>query len=144
MQKLGLKHEESPGEAAFYGPKIDFMAKDCLGREWQLGTIQVDYNLPERFELEYIGADNSPHRPVMIHRAPLGSPERFIGILIEHFAGAFPLWLSPVQVGRPAGKRQGRRLRRLGRRGPPRGAHPRGPGRQPREDRCQDPPGHAG
>ncbi len=98
VQKLGLKHEESPDEAAFYGPKIDFMAKDCLGREWQLGTIQVDYNLPERFELEYIGADNSPHRPVMIHRAPLGSPERFIGILIEHFAGAFPLWLSPVQV----------------------------------------------
>jgi threonyl-tRNA synthetase len=98
VQRLGLKHEDSPGEAAFYGPKIDFMAKDCLGREWQLGTIQVDYNLPERFELEYIGADNSPHRPVMIHRAPLGSPERFIGILIEHFAGAFPLWLSPVQA----------------------------------------------
>ncbi|MCJ7543405.1 MAG: threonine--tRNA ligase [Phycisphaerae bacterium] len=98
VQSLGLKHEDSPGEAAFYGPKIDFMAKDCLGREWQLGTIQVDYNLPERFELEYTAADNSPHRPVMIHRAPLGSPERFIGILIEHFAGAFPLWLSPVQA----------------------------------------------
>jgi len=98
VKKLGMKHEESPGEAAFYGPKIDFMAKDCLGREWQLGTIQVDYNLPERFDLEYAGSDNAPHRPVMIHRAPLGSPERFIGILIEHFGGAFPLWLSPVQV----------------------------------------------
>ena len=97
-QKLALPHVESPGEAAFYGPKIDFMARDCLGRSWQLGTIQVDYNLPERFELEYIGADNTAHRPVMVHRAPLGSPERFIGILIEHFAGAFPLWLSPVQA----------------------------------------------
>ena len=98
VKRLGMNYEECLGEAAFYGPKIDFLAKDCLGREWQLGTVQVDYNLPERFELEYIGADNSPHRPVMVHRAPLGSPERFIGILIEHFAGAFPLWLSPVQV----------------------------------------------
>jgi threonyl-tRNA synthetase len=98
VKKLGMNYEEAPGEAAFYGPKIDFLVKDCLGREWQLGTVQVDYNLPERFELEYTGADNSPHRPVMIHRAPLGAPERFIGILIEHYAGAFPLWLSPVQV----------------------------------------------
>ncbi|MHC4981539.1 MAG: threonine--tRNA ligase [Planctomycetota bacterium] len=98
VMKLGLDYTEEPGEAAFYGPKIDYVAKDCLGREWQLGTIQVDYNLPERFGLEYVGADNQTHRPVMIHRAPLGSPERFIGILIEHFAGAFPLWLSPVQV----------------------------------------------
>ncbi len=98
VQKLGMSYEESPDEATFYGPKIDFLVKDCLGREWQLGTIQVDYNLPERFELEYIAADNSPHRPVMIHRAPLGSPDRFVGILIEHFAGAFPLWLSPVQA----------------------------------------------
>jgi threonyl-tRNA synthetase len=86
------------GEAAFYGPKLDFMVKDALGRPWQLGTIQVDYNLPERFELEYIGADNEKHRPVMIHRAPFGSMERFIGILIEHTAGNFPLWLSPEQV----------------------------------------------
>lgn len=86
------------GEAAFYGPKLDFMVKDALGRSWQLGTIQVDYNLPERFELEYIGADNEKHRPVMIHRAPFGSMERFIGILIEHTAGNFPLWLSPEQV----------------------------------------------
>lgn len=85
------------GEAAFYGPKLDFMVKDALGRSWQLGTIQVDYNLPERFELEYIGADNQKHRPVMIHRAPFGSLERFIAILIEHCAGNFPLWLSPEQ-----------------------------------------------
>ena len=98
VRKLGMDFTEEQGEAAFYGPKIDFVVNDCIGREWQLGTIQVDYNLPERFDLEYIGADNTPHRPVMIHRAPLGSPERFIGILIEHFAGAFPLWLSPVQV----------------------------------------------
>ncbi|MBI1305506.1 MAG: threonine--tRNA ligase [Bacteroidetes bacterium] len=86
------------GEAAFYGPKLDFMVKDAIGRQWQLGTIQVDYNLPERFELEYVGADNQKHRPVMIHRAPFGSLERFIGILIEHCAGNFPLWLSPEQV----------------------------------------------
>jgi len=98
VRKVGLNYTEEPGEAAFYGPKVDFVARDCLGREWQLGTVQVDYNLPERFGLEYIGPDNAPHRPVMIHRAPLGSPERFLGILIEHFAGAFPLWLSPVQV----------------------------------------------
>jgi threonyl-tRNA synthetase len=86
------------GEAAFYGPKADFVVRDCIGREWQLGTVQLDYNLPNRFELEYIGADNKVHRPVMIHRAPLGSLERFMGILIEHFAGAFPLWLAPEQV----------------------------------------------
>src|SRR5205807_1682990 len=86
------------GEAAFYGPKIDFVVRDCIGREWQLGTVQLDYNLPKLFELEYIGADNRAHRPVMIHRAPFGSMERFLGILIEHFAGAFPLWLSPEQV----------------------------------------------
>jgi threonyl-tRNA synthetase len=88
------------GEAAFYGPKADFVVTDCLGREWQLGTVQLDYNLPgpERFGLEFIGADNHPHRPVMIHRAPLGSMERFIGVLIEHFAGAFPLWLAPEQA----------------------------------------------
>ncbi|MBV7531968.1 threonine--tRNA ligase [Chitinophaga sp. sic0106] len=86
------------GEAAFYGPKLDFMVKDALGRKWQLGTIQVDYNLPERFELEYIGADNGRHRPVMIHRAPFGSLERFIAVLIEHCGGKFPLWLTPTQV----------------------------------------------
>lgn len=89
-----------PGEAAFYGPKADFVVTDCIGREWQLGTVQLDYNLPskERFALEYNGADNTPHRPVMIHRAPLGSMERFIAVLIEHFAGAFPLWLAPEQL----------------------------------------------
>ncbi len=86
------------GEAAFYGPKIDFVVRDVIGREWQLGTVQVDYQLPERFGLEYAGTDNRPHRPVMIHRAPFGSMERFIGVLIEHFAGAFPLWLAPEQV----------------------------------------------
>ena len=95
---MGLVHDTVTGEAAFYGPKLDFMVKDCLGREWQLGTIQLDYNLPERFGLEYVGADNSAHQPVMIHRAPFGSFERFVGILIEHFAGNFPLWLAPEQV----------------------------------------------
>jgi len=98
VRRLEMDYVEEQGEAAFYGPKIDFLVRDCIGREWQLGTIQVDYNLPDRFEMEYIGPDNAPHRPVMIHRAPLGSPERFIGILIEHFAGAFPLWLAPVQA----------------------------------------------
>ncbi len=86
------------GEAAFYGPKLDFMVKDALGRKWQLGTIQVDYNLPERFELEYVGSDNQKHRPIMIHRAPFGSMERFVAVLIEHTAGEFPLWLNPRQV----------------------------------------------
>jgi len=86
------------GEAAFYGPKLDFVVNDVLGREWQLGTVQVDYNLPQRFDLTYIGEDNQPHRPVMIHRAPFGSMERFVGILIEHLNGAFPPWLAPVQV----------------------------------------------
>jgi threonyl-tRNA synthetase len=85
------------GEAAFYGPKLDFMVQDALGRQWQLGTIQVDYNLPERFELEYIGADNQKHRPVMIHRAPFGSMERFLAVLLEHCAGDFPLWLTTEQ-----------------------------------------------
>jgi threonyl-tRNA synthetase len=96
-EEVGLKTVTELGEAAFYGPKLDFMVKDALGRRWQLGTIQVDYNLPERFKLEYIGADNQPHRPVMIHRAPFGSMERFMGVLIEHCAGKFPLWLTPDQ-----------------------------------------------
>ena len=98
--KLGIEAEAEEGEAAFYGPKADFVITDCLGREWQLGTVQLDYNLPsaQRFDLEYTGADNQTHRPVMIHRAPLGSMERFIAVLIEHFAGAFPLWLAPEQV----------------------------------------------
>ncbi len=95
--EAGLTTTTELGEAAFYGPKLDFMVKDALGRSWQLGTIQVDYNLPERFDLTYIGADNQPHRPVMIHRAPFGSMERFIGVLTEHCAGKFPLWLTPEQ-----------------------------------------------
>jgi len=95
---LGVPFTEEPGEAAFYGPKIDFVVRDVIGREWQLGTVQVDYNLPQRFDLTYIGADNQPHRPVMIHRAPFGSMERFVGVLIEHFAGDFPAWLAPEQV----------------------------------------------
>ena len=94
----GLKTTVELGEAAFYGPKLDFMVKDAIGRKWQLGTIQVDYNLPERFELEYTGADNQKHRPVMIHRAPFGSMERFVAVLIEHTGGKFPLWLTPDQV----------------------------------------------
>ena len=94
----GLSTVIELGEAAFYGPKLDFMVKDAIGRKWQLGTIQVDYNLPERFELEYTGSDNLKHRPVMIHRAPFGSLERFVAVLIEHCAGNFPLWLTPEQV----------------------------------------------
>lgn len=97
-KKIGLKTTIEYDEAAFYGPKLDFMVKDAIGRSWQLGTVQVDYNLPNRFELEYIGADNQPHRPVMIHRAPFGSMERFIGVLTEHCAGKFPLWMTPDQV----------------------------------------------
>ena len=97
-EEKGLKAKIEYGEAAFYGPKLDFMVKDAIGRRWQLGTIQVDYNLPERFQLEYTGADNQKHRPVMIHRAPFGSMERFVAVLIEHTAGKFPLWLTPEQV----------------------------------------------
>ena len=97
-KSLGVPFTEEPGEAAFYGPKIDFVIKDVIGREWQLGTVQVDYVLPVRFDLNYIGADNAKHRPVMIHRAPFGSMERFCGVLIEHFGGDFPAWLAPEQV----------------------------------------------
>jgi threonyl-tRNA synthetase len=98
VQKLGMDYVVEIGEAAFYGPKLDFLYRDVLGREWQLGTVQVDYNLPERFGLEYTGEDGQPHQPVMIHRAPFGSLERFIAILIEEYAGAFPIWLAPVQA----------------------------------------------
>ncbi len=97
-KSLGVPFSLEPGEAAFYGPKIDFVVQDVIGREWQLGTVQVDYQLPQRFDLNYTGADNKLHRPVMIHRAPFGSMERFVGVLIEHFAGAFPVWLAPVQA----------------------------------------------
>jgi threonyl-tRNA synthetase len=98
LQAQGMDYFEAPGEAAFYGPKLDFIFRDALEREWQLGTVQVDYNLPERFELEYVAEDGTRRRPVMIHRAPFGSLERLIGILIEEYAGDFPLWLAPVQV----------------------------------------------
>ena len=97
-EELNLPHSIEEGEAAFYGPKLDFVIRDVLKREWQLGTVQVDYNLPERFELEYVGEDNNRHRPIMIHRALFGSVERFVGIIIEHFGGAFPVWLAPVQA----------------------------------------------
>lgn len=98
LSENGFDYIEAENEAAFYGPKIDFIVRDVIGRDWQLGTVQVDYNLPERFDLSYTGADNKPHRPVMIHRAPFGSMERFTGLLIEHFAGKFPTWLAPEQV----------------------------------------------
>src|SRR5205085_9689933 len=93
-----IPHQRIEGEAVFYGPKIDIRVEDAIGRNWQLTTVQFDFNLPERFQLEYIGEDNKPHRPIMIHRALFGSMERFFGVLIEHYAGAFPLWLAPVQV----------------------------------------------
>ena len=98
MEEKGRRYEINEGDGAFYGPKLDFHLEDSLGRTWQCGTIQLDFQMPERFELEYTGADGEKHRPVMIHRVAFGSIERFIGILIEHFAGAFPLWLSPVDV----------------------------------------------
>lgn len=96
--RMGMEYEVSPGDAAFYGPKLDLMIRDAIGRDWQMGTVQVDYNLPERFGLEYIAEDGKPHRPIMIHRAPFGSLDRMIGLLTEQYAGAFPLWLAPVQV----------------------------------------------
>jgi threonyl-tRNA synthetase len=98
LKRANLPYEVDAGGGAFYGPKIDLKIKDALGREWQLSTIQFDFNLPERFQLEYIGEDGQPHRPYMIHRALLGSMERFFGVLIEHYGGAFPAWLSPKQV----------------------------------------------
>ena len=98
LKAKGITYQINPGDGAFYGPKIDFHVSDCMGRSWQLGTIQLDFSMPERFELEYIGEDGKPHRPVMIHRAALGSIERFMGILIEEYAGAFPLWLAPQQI----------------------------------------------
>jgi threonyl-tRNA synthetase len=98
LKSNGVEYHINPGEGAFYGPKLEFQVTDAIGRPWQLGTIQLDYALPQRFELSYVGADNAEHRPVMIHRAILGSLERFIGIIIEHFAGTFPFWLAPVQV----------------------------------------------
>ncbi|TAK05358.1 threonine--tRNA ligase [Patescibacteria group bacterium] len=117
VKKTGWNHKEATGEAAFYGPKLDFMMRDAIGREWQLSTVQLDFNLPERFGLEYAGEDGEKHRPVVIHRAILGSTERFLGIMIEHYAGAFPTWLAPVQVQIvPVGKahiRPGKKLEKL-------------------------------
>jgi threonyl-tRNA synthetase len=98
LERLGLDYELNPGDGAFYGPKIDMHMTDSLGRSWQLGTVQLDYSMPERFQLSYTGADNQEHRPVMIHRALFGSYERFIGVMIEHYAGELPLWLAPVQA----------------------------------------------
>jgi threonyl-tRNA synthetase len=98
LESQGLEYDLNEGDGSFYGPKIDLHTTDAIGRSWQLGTVQLDYQMPERFELEYTGADNAEHRPVMIHRALLGSFERFIGILIEHYAGEFPLWLAPTQA----------------------------------------------
>ena len=98
LEECGISYERIEGEGAFYGPKIDIKIEDAIGRLWQLGTVQYDFNLPERFELEYVGEDNRAHRPMMVHRALFGSVERFFGVLIEHYAGAFPFWLSPVQV----------------------------------------------
>ena len=98
LEEEGLEYEIKEGDAAFYGPKIDIDVRDAIGRRWQLSTIQYDFNLPERFELEYVGADNERHQPVMIHRALMGSIERFFGVLIEHYTGAFPAWLSPIQA----------------------------------------------
>jgi len=98
LKELGKDYVTAPGEAAFYGPKIDFIATDAIGREWQLATVQLDFNLPERFELEYVDEKNGRERPVMLHRAILGSVERFMGVMIEHYAGAFPMWLAPEQI----------------------------------------------
>src|SRR5213079_3546447 len=99
MQRRGIQYKTIPGEAAFYGPKIDVKLVDAIGRLWQLSTVQFDFTLPERFQLEYVGEDGQRHQPLMVHRALYGSVERFFGVLIEHYAGAFPVWLSPVQVG---------------------------------------------
>ena len=99
LKEKGISYKTIPGEAAFYGPKIDIKLVDALGRLWQLSTVQFDFNLPARFELEYVGEDGERHQPVMVHRALFGSVERFFGVLIEHYAGAFPLWLAPVQIG---------------------------------------------
>ncbi|MFQ5432109.1 MAG: His/Gly/Thr/Pro-type tRNA ligase C-terminal domain-containing protein [Nitrospinota bacterium] len=98
LDKKSVAYKIKEGEGAFYGPKIEFNVKDCLSRDWQLGTIQVDFSMPERFDLEYVGSDSARHRPVLLHRAVLGSLERFLGIYIEHIAGAFPVWMAPVQA----------------------------------------------
>ena len=143
LESRGLEYELNEGDGAFYGPKIDLHMTDAIGRSWQLGTVQLDYYMPERFELAYTGADNADHRPVMIHRALMGSFERFIGILIEHYAGEFPLWLAPVQaIVLPIADRHVR-LRARGRRRAARGRAARGGRRSHRVDRQEDPRGGA-
>ena len=139
LSESGLQFEERQGEAAFYGPKADFMVRDCIGRQWQLGTVQLDYNLPERFQLEYIGADNRPHRPVMIHRAPFGSLERFVGVLIEHFAGAFPLVAGARAGPRVAAERKDQRVRGASPEAAVGGRLPRHHRRPQRQGASQDP-----
>ena len=144
ITEMGKDFVINAGDGAFYGPKLDFHLADSLGRTWQCGTIQLDFQLPERFELEYIGEDGEKHRPVMIHRVVLGSIERFIGVITEHFAGAFPAWLSPVQVkilpvtDRAIELRQDQVAAQLDSAGLPRGGR-----RAQREDRQEDPRGHA-
>ena len=138
LESAGQAYTVDEGDGAFYGPKIDFDVTDAIGRKWQCATIQLDYQLPQRFDLKYIGADNAEHRPVVIHRAIFGSFERFIALLIEHYAGAFPLWLAPVQATRAADFGSPPR-RRQGRRGHARGRRPAGHGRRAgRENRVQD------
>ena len=114
LERHGLEYKVKEGDAAFYGPKIDIDVRDAIGRSWQLSTIQYDFNLPERFDLEYVGADNNRHRPIMLHRALFGSVERFFGVLLEHYAGAFPTWLAPVQVRVLPGGHGPRGVRRAG------------------------------
>ena len=139
LEDQGLEYDLNEGDGAFYGPKIDLHMTDTIGRSWQLGTVQLDYYMPERFELTYMGADNQEHRPVMIHRALMGSFERFIGILIEHYGGEFPLWLAPVQALRAADRGPAQRLRARGGGPAPRGRHPGGCGRAHGVDREEDP-----
>jgi len=143
LEALGLDYELNPGDGAFYGPKIDMHMTDSLGRSWQLGTVQLDYSMPARFELSYTGTDNQEHTPVMIHRAMFGSYERFIGVMLEHYAGELPLWLAPVQaIVLPVSDRF-QRLCRLGQRRPARRGHAHRARRSQRVDRTQDPRGRA-
>ena len=143
LKRQGLEYEVNPGDGAFYGPKIDLHMRDSLGRSWQLGTVQLDYQMPERLDATYTGADNAEHRPVMIHRALLGSFERFIGILIEHYAGEFPLWLAPTQAIAAADRRPPQRRRPRVRRDAARRRRPRQARRPHRVRRPQDPRGRA-
>ena len=142
LEKSGLPYELAEGEGAFYGPKVDFHFRDAIGRLWQLTTVQCDFALPERFDMEYVGEDNERHRPVMIHRAILGSLERFSAVLIEHYAGAFPLWLVARAGPAGPGRRPSRRARR-GPRGPSARGRPAGRASTTRRDRRQEGPRRA-